>query len=234
MRHHAIDHQPASQMKWHAASVPFAHRRAARACRPCSAARRSGSANGRGSRPAARAGSAARPAGPCAGGRGRALGIGDRRGRQQRLGVGMLRAAPDLVAPADLDQRAEIHHRHPVGDVLDHREVVADEKIGDAEPALEVLQQVDHLGAHRHVERRDGLVADDQLGAERQRAGDADALALAAGEFVRIALLGVGRQADPAQQRRRPARRWPSAFQPAMTSGWATERPTVERGLSEP
>ena len=162
------------------------------------------------------------------------LGIGDRRRGQQGLGVGMLRIAPDLIAAADLDQGAEIHDGDAVGDVLDHRQVVADEEVGDAELALEVLQQVDHLGAHRHVERRHRLVADDELGAERQRAGDADALALAAGEFVRIALLGVGRQADPAAAASRPARPWRSAFQPAMTSGWATERPTVERGLSEP
>ena len=75
-----------------------------------------------------------------------------------------------------------------------HAEIVRDEQIGEAELVLQVLQQVDHLRLDRHVERRDRLVADDQLGLERQRAGDADALALAAGEFVRVAAHVVGRR----------------------------------------
>ena len=98
----------------------------------------------------------------------------------------MLRRSPDLVAAADLDQGAEIHHRHPVGDVLDHRQIVADEQVGNPELRLQVLQQIDHLRPHRDVERRHRLVADDQFRAERQGSGDADALALATGELVRI------------------------------------------------
>src|SRR5690606_9441992 len=39
-----------------------------------------------------------------------------------------------------------------------------------------------------------------QLGIERERPGDADALALAAGELVRIALGGAGIEADEAEQ----------------------------------
>src|SRR5206468_12008385 len=67
------------------------------------------------------------------------------------LGVRVLRIAPDLVARAHLDQGAEIHDGHAVGDVLDHREVVADEEVGDAELALEVLQKVDHLRSEEHT-----------------------------------------------------------------------------------
>jgi serine kinase of HPr protein (carbohydrate metabolism regulator) len=76
--------------------------------------------------------------------------------------------------------------------VLHHGEVVGDEQIGKAEAALQVLQQVDDLRLDRDVEGGDRLVAHDQVGIDRQRAGDADALALAAGELVRIAprLLG--------------------------------------------
>ena len=49
-----------------------------------------------------------------------------------------------------------------------------------AEPRLQVQQQVDDLGLDRDVERRDRLVGDEQLGLDGERAGDADALALAA------------------------------------------------------
>src|SRR5690606_12413309 len=56
------------------------------------------------------------------------------------------------------------------------------------------------LGLHRHVQRRDRLVADEQLRLERQRPGDRDALALAAGELVRPAPAGrLGVDADVAQ-----------------------------------
>ena len=50
-----------------------------------------------------------------------------------------------------------------------------------------------------HVERRDGLVADDELRLERQGAGDADALALAAAELVGVAPRIVAPQADGLQ-----------------------------------
>ena len=62
------------------------------------------------------------------------------------------------------------------------------------------LQQVDHLGLDRHVERRHRLVADDDLRPQRQRPGDADALALAAGELVRVPVDVVGVEADQVEQ----------------------------------
>ena len=79
--------------------------------------------------------------------------------------------------------------------MLHHAEIVGDEQIGEAELLLQVLQQVDDLRLDRDVERRDRLVADQQLGLDGERAGDADALALAAGEFVREAAHVVGLQA---------------------------------------
>ena len=42
------------------------------------------------------------------------------------------------------------------------RQVVGDEQIGQAEPVLQVEQQVEDLRLHRDVERRDRLVGDDQ------------------------------------------------------------------------
>ena len=44
-----------------------------------------------------------------------------------------------------------------------HREVVGDEQVGEAELLLQVFEQVDDLRLDRDVERRDRLVADDQL-----------------------------------------------------------------------
>ena len=117
--------------------------------------------------------------------------------------------------------------------MLDHGEVVGDEQIGEPELVLQVHQQVDDLRLDRHVERRHRLVADDQFGIERQRAGDADALALAAGEFVRIGVHGLGPQPDALEQSGdalaalgRRADLW-------TISGSPTISPTVMRGFSE-
>ena len=52
---------------------------------------------------------------------------------------------------------------------------------------LQLGEQLEHPGLHRDVERRRRLVGDQQVGVERERAGQADALALAAGELVREA-----------------------------------------------
>jgi hypothetical protein len=48
-----------------------------------------------------------------------------------------------------------------------------------------MLQQFENLGLHRNVERREGLVGDNDGGLHRKNSGDADALPLPPGEFVR-------------------------------------------------
>ena len=83
---------------------------------------------------------------------------------------------------------AEIDHHHLIGDVAHDREVVGDEQIGELELLLQLGQQVQHLGADRHVERRHRLVQDEDLGAQHQGTRNGDALALAAREHVRVAV----------------------------------------------
>ena len=89
--------------------------------------------------------------------------VGDRHRRQQRDRVGMERAGVQVVRRGQLDDPAEVHHRDPVADVADDRQVVGDEQVGQRELVLEALQQVDDLGLDRHVEGADRLVGDDEL-----------------------------------------------------------------------
>src|SRR6516225_5673896 len=95
----------------------------------------------------------------------------------------------------DLDDLAEIHDRDAVADVLDDREIVRDKEVGEAELALQVAEEIDHLRLHRDVEGGDRLVADDEARMQRQRASNANPLALAAGEFMRVAFERFGAQA---------------------------------------
>ena len=75
-----------------------------------------------------------------------------------------------------------------------------DEQVGETELLLQIEQHVQDLDLDRDVERRNRLVGDDELGIHRQRAGNADALALSARELVRISPIVFRTQADPRQQ----------------------------------
>ena len=86
-----------------------------------------------------------------------------------------------------LHDAAEVHDHDAVGEVAHHAEVVADEEIGEAELLAQADEQVQHLRLDRDVERGDRLVADQEARLHRERAGDADAAALPAGELVREA-----------------------------------------------
>src|ERR1700674_2520269 len=112
--------------------------------------------------------------------------VRDRNGGKKRLRVRHRRLAVQILRRRELYDLAQIHHRDPVSDVLDDREVVRDEHVGEIVISLEIYEQVDHLRLHRDVESGNGLVADDELGLDRQGPGDADALTLSAGEFVRV------------------------------------------------
>jgi hypothetical protein len=93
-----------------------------------------------------------------------------------------------------------------VRQLRDHGQVVRDEEIRQAEFALELSQQVQNLSLDGDVERRHRLVEQDQVGFERERAGDGDALALAARQLGRPPVERVlVHELEPASRRpRRP------------------------------
>ena len=106
----------------------------------------------------------------------------------------------DALGGAFLDDAAQVHDGDAGGEVAHHAEVVGDEQIGEVLIRLQVGEQVEDLGLDRNVERGGGLVADEQARLHGQRAGDADALALPAGELVRVAPHGLGVEAHLAHQ----------------------------------
>ena len=67
-------------------------------------------------------------------------GIGHRHGIHQLLGIRVPGILEDRAARPDLDDLAEIHHRHAMADPLDHRHVVRDEQEGEAEFLLQIEQ----------------------------------------------------------------------------------------------
>jgi len=128
------------------------------------------------------------------------VGVGARCSGEQGAGVGVFGVVVDLVAAAAFDDAAEVHHRDVVAEVFDDGEVVGDEQVREAELLLQFAKQVENLRLDGDVQRTDRLVADDEAGVERQGAGDADALALAAGELVGVAVSVFGFEADAFEQ----------------------------------
>ena len=94
------------------------------------------------------------------------------------------------------------HDKHAVGDLPDNAEVMRDEQHRQAFGALQIGQKVEDLGFDGDVERRCRLVGDQHVGIVGKRHGDHHPLALAAGQFVRIAGKPClrPRNADPVQQ----------------------------------
>ena len=105
-------------------------------------------------------------------------------------------ASEDLVDGAEFDEATDVHDGDASGELSDNGERVGDEQIGERELLLKLLEQGEDLCADRDVEGGDRFVGDNEPGAEDQRAGDTDALALSAGELVGIAPGGVGVEAD--------------------------------------
>ena len=99
---------------------------------------------------------------------------------------------------------------------------------------LQLAQQVEDPGLHGDVERRHRLVGDQHARLHAQRARQPDALALPAGELVRVAVAQVPAQPDLLEQLGRRARRArrPEAS-PCSRSGSAAMAPTVMRGFSD-
>jgi hypothetical protein len=98
----------------------------------------------------------------------------------------------DGLSVCYFDDFAEIHDHDSVAKVFNYGQVMGDKKKSDTALLLQVLQKVDDLGLNGNVQGANRLITNKQFGFNGQSARDANALALTAAEFVRIALR-VGR-----------------------------------------
>src|SRR5438093_10906188 len=78
----------------------------------------------------------------------------------------------------------------------DRAQIVRDEQVRQVPLLLKALDQIQNLRLDRDVQRRDRLVGDDEIGIGGERARNADALLLAAGKLVRIAVDEARAQPD--------------------------------------
>ena len=113
-------------------------------------------------------------------------------GRYQLPCVGLTGRRHDLPGIPLLDHAAGLHHQDAVCHRADHREVVADEHVGEAVPLLQVAQEIDDVALDAAVERRGRLIEHDEARLQDHGAGNGETLPLAAGEFVRITRASLG------------------------------------------
>ena len=95
---------------------------------------------------------------------------------------------PDLLRRADLFDLAVVHQHHAVGDFERFFLVVRNENAGDMQVIMQSAQPAAQLFAHLGVERAEGLVEQQNLGLDRQRAGQRNPLTLAARQLRRKAV----------------------------------------------
>ena len=115
-----------------------------------------------------------------------ALGLDGEHGAEQAAGVFVHRLREHLRRGALLHHLAGVHDRDAVGQGGHQGEVVADEHHGEAELFAQPVEQVHDLLLDGDVQGGGGLVGDHQTRVAGQGHGDQHALALAAGELVRV------------------------------------------------
>ena len=122
--------------------------------------------------------------------------VGTRHRGEQRLAIWVQRLAIEFVHLRFFDNLACVHDSDAVTSVLHHPQVMRDKEEGDLQSLLQILEQVDDLRLYRHIQRRDRFIRHNQLGVQREGAGNADALALPTTESVGVTAEVLGGKTD--------------------------------------
>ena len=124
------------------------------------------------------------------------------RSGDQLAGIFLLRLGKDGSGVATFHQHPLVHHRHPLAQRRDRLEIVADEQQRHLAPFAQLGNQIEHGALGDQVQRRCGLVGDQQFGLPCQRHGNHHALALSARELMGEPRTMFGLKAHFSQQLR--------------------------------
>ena len=159
--------------------------------------------------------------------------VRDRDRVDERLRVRVGGVLVNVDGRSDLDELAEVHDADRSARYFTTARSCEMTMYVRSWRCLQVPHQVEDLGLDRNVERRDRLVGDDELRVERERAREADPLALPAGELVRIELGRFRRTARPRRGARRHVRLSATVTDALDDERLPDDRPTRMRGSSE-
>ena len=111
--------------------------------------------------------------------------IGVTVGPEQGLGIGCL------------DDKPLLHHRDPAAEFGQHCQIMRDQHQRHVTFLDQPAHQIENACLRRHIQRRRRLVGDQQCRLQRDGLRDHHPLALAAGQFMRIAVQPVTRGRKP-------------------------------------
>src|SRR5260370_22976025 len=92
-----------------------------------------------------------------------ALGLQVRHGVQESAGVRVRRSEKYLAPLPEFHKTSGIHHRHAVGNLRDHGEIMRDEQHGQSKFGAQLREKIENLRLDGDVERGGGLVGAQQL-----------------------------------------------------------------------
>ena len=118
----------------------------------------------------------------------------------QAPGVGMGGLIENFIGGAGLHDAPGVEDDDALGQSRHHAHVVGDEQHRGAAAFLHLADQVQNLGLNGHVQRRGGLIGNEESRLAGQRRGDHHTLAHTAGELVGIAVQGRLRVRDANQR----------------------------------
>ena len=98
----------------------------------------------------------------------------------------MLGIGKDFSHRARFDDASLLHHADIVGELTNDAEIMGDEEKRHAHALLLLLEQLQYLRLHRHIERGCRLIGNEQFRAVRQSHCNHHALTLAARQLMRI------------------------------------------------
>ena len=116
---------------------------------------------------------------------------------KQALGVAVAGIVEHIVLLPALDELSVFHHIDPIGDASHNVQIVSDEQKAHFFRRFQLGEQLEDLSLNGDVQSGRGFVGDKKVGIVRQRDGNHNALALAAGELVRVGLQPAFRVVDP-------------------------------------
>ena len=101
---------------------------------------------------------------------------------------------------------SEEHHADPVRNEIDHGQIMPDEQVGKTVLLLQILQKIQNLALHRHIECGHRLITYNQLRLQCDGSCNSDSLPLASGKLMRITILEFHRNANRLHQLQHPFR----------------------------
>ena len=127
--------------------------------------------------------------------------VADRgKGARQGPGIRVFGTVEHLPCRTVFDDPPGVHHRHPVTDRGQHRQVMADDQHRHRAGLRDAGEQVEDLGLHHDVERGRGLVGDQDARVARQGQRNHHPLLLSPRQLVRIGVGVPGRKPHLAEQ----------------------------------